>query len=105
LDVQRQLLVDLLIDSNAPEPRTEGALHLENRIFETPVENRRHVAVSASSCSRPESVRRYSLARRPSSDVPHSASTQPRRSRRYRAGYSDPSSTSTVSSVESSMKV
>src|SRR5262249_3765121 len=50
LDVQPELLLDLLIDRDAPEPRTRGTLHLENRTFETPAENRRHVAVSAASC-------------------------------------------------------
>ena len=82
LDVQRELLVDFLIDRDPPEPRTKGALHVENSTFETPAEKRRHVAISASSCVRPVSVSRYNLARRPSSDVPHSASTQPRRSSR-----------------------
>lgn len=47
LDVQRELLVDLLIDRDAPEPRTQGALHQENRTFETPAENRRQMAISA----------------------------------------------------------
>ena len=58
LDVQRQLFVDLLIDREAPEPRTKRTFHVESRTFDTPVENRRHVAISASSCCRPASVRR-----------------------------------------------
>lgn len=86
LDVEGELLVDLLIDRHAPEPRAKGVLHRASRIFETPPEKRRHDSVLAASCSRPVSVRRYSLARRPSSDVPYSASTQRRRSIRYSAG-------------------
>ena len=58
LDVQRELFVDLLIDRDAPQPRTKGALHVESRTFETPAENRRQVAISAASCSRPASVSR-----------------------------------------------
>ena len=82
LEVEGDLLVHLLIERHAPQPRTEGALHRANSTFETPAENRRQVAISAASCARPATVRLYSLARRPSSDVPHSASTQPRRSMR-----------------------
>ena len=81
LDVQRDLFVELLIERHAPQPRTQGTLHVANT-FETPVENFFHVAISAASCSRPASVSRYNLARRPSSDVPHSASTHPLRSSR-----------------------
>ena len=44
LDVQRELFVDLLLERHAPQPRTEGALHVANRTFETPAENRRQVA-------------------------------------------------------------
>ena len=58
LDVERELFVDFLIDRDAPQPRPKGALHVANRTFETPAENRRQVAISAASCSRPASVRR-----------------------------------------------
>src|SRR6185436_14240641 len=80
LDVEGDFLVDFLFDRHTPEPRAKGLLHRASRIFETPIEKRRHISVSAASCSRPVSVRRYNLARRPSSDVPHSASTHRRRS-------------------------
>ena len=50
LDVQGQLFVDLLVDRDAPQPRTKRTLHVESRTFETPAENRRQVAISASSC-------------------------------------------------------
>ena len=50
LDMQGKLLVDFLIDRHTPEPRTQRTLHLENRTFDTPAENRRHVAVSAANC-------------------------------------------------------
>jgi hypothetical protein len=58
LDVQREFFVDLLIDREAPEPRTKRTFHVESRTFDTPVENRRQVAISASSCWRPAPVRR-----------------------------------------------
>ena len=53
LEVQRDLLVDLLVDRHAPEPRAQRALHDANSTFETPVEKRRQAAVSAASRSRP----------------------------------------------------
>jgi hypothetical protein len=86
LDVEGELLVDFLIEWHVSQPRPKGTSHGANRSFETPAENRRQVAVCAASCLRPAGVSRYSFARRPSSDVPHSASTHPRRSMRYRAG-------------------
>ena len=52
LDVKGKLLVDLLIERHAPQPRTQRPFHVANT-FETPVENFRHVAISAASCSRP----------------------------------------------------
>ena len=58
LDVQGELLVDLLIDRDAPQPRTQRALHVASSTFETPAANRRHVAISAASCWRPDSVSR-----------------------------------------------
>jgi hypothetical protein len=86
LDVQGELFIDLLLDRNAPQPRAKRTLHLASRILETPAVNSRQASVSAASCARPCRVRRYSFARRPSSDSPHSASSQPRRSIRYSAG-------------------
>ena len=65
LDVQGELLVDLALERHTPQPRTERALHVDSRTLETPVVNRRQVASSVASCSRPNSVRRYSFARRP----------------------------------------
>ena len=64
LEVQRDFFVELLIERHAPQPRTQRTLHVANT-FETPAENFFHVAISAASCSRPASVSRYNLARRP----------------------------------------
>ena len=44
LDVKGDLLVDLLIERHAPQPRSKGALHGANSTFETPAENRFQVA-------------------------------------------------------------
>ena len=58
LEMKGELLVDLLVDGHTPQPRPQGALHVANSTFDTPAENRRHVASSAASCVRPAAVSR-----------------------------------------------
>ncbi len=58
LEVKGELFVDLALHRDAPQPRPQQAPHVDSRTLEMPVVNRRQVATSAASCSRPRSVRR-----------------------------------------------
>ena len=82
LEVEGDLLVHFLVERHAPEPRAKGALHRANSTLrhaggEPPPGGQFGGQLRAAGLGEA-----YSLARRPSSDVPHSASIQPRRSMR-----------------------
>src|SRR4030095_8784299 len=48
LDVQAERFVDFLVDRQPPQPRAKGPLHVERKTLDTPVVNRRQVALSPS---------------------------------------------------------
>jgi hypothetical protein len=57
VEMESQLLVNLLVNGNSPQPRAERTFHVANTLL-TPAEKRRQVATSAASWARPASVSR-----------------------------------------------